>query len=491
MPGRLKGLKTHVLRFICYSGTAFIILALAGLAYYAYSLPGLQKWHTVMLSSIFETGSQIHTFEQYREQEDALFRKMTEQVVTKQPGDFPLNRYNLQSASFPGGPWGKKTNWNKSFELPHPDPKACVLLLHGMSDSPFSLVEIGQALNRDGAHVLGLRIPGHGTIPSGLLEIRWQDMARAVNLAVDHLTTLQPGTPFYMVGYSFGGALSLNYLLSRGMEHRIKPDGLVLITPAMGISPLARLAAVKQKLSLVPGLEKLAWVDILPEYNPYKYNSFPANAGAQVYSLTQSVAKRIANLGDDQKKALPPMLTFQSLVDATVSTRATVSRLYDRLADPRHELVIFDINRSYDLNPLISHRAANLLDTLFPGMNPPFTLTLLTNSAPDAERIEARRYSRGVTRTTLLDLYWPKDVYSLSHVCLPFSKNNPLYGQLSPQSSPGQPPAFNLGDAVFRGERGLLKIPYADILRLKWNPFYDYLMTRTRSFIFSGEQSDR
>ena len=47
-----------------------------------------------------------------------------------------------------------------------------------MSDSPYSLRAIGQSLNQQHFWVVGLRLPGHGTAPSGLLSIHWEDMAR-------------------------------------------------------------------------------------------------------------------------------------------------------------------------------------------------------------------------------------------------------------------------------------------------------------------------
>ena len=64
------------------------------------------------------------------------------------------------------------TNWNRTFELaPSGGDATCgVLLLHGMSDSPYSLRAIAERIHREGGHVLGLRLPGHGTAPSGLLE---------------------------------------------------------------------------------------------------------------------------------------------------------------------------------------------------------------------------------------------------------------------------------------------------------------------------------
>ena len=58
-----------------------------------------------------------------------------------------------------------------------------MLLLHGMSDAPYSLRALGEALHARGFHVLGLRLPGHGTAPSGLVTATWEDMAAAVALA--------------------------------------------------------------------------------------------------------------------------------------------------------------------------------------------------------------------------------------------------------------------------------------------------------------------
>ena len=66
---------------------------------------------------------------------------------------------------------------------------------------------------------------------------------------------------------------------------------LVLISPAIGITPAAVLAKWMDRLALLPGLKKFAWKSILPEFDPYKYNSFATNAGYQVHRLTQSVCR--------------------------------------------------------------------------------------------------------------------------------------------------------------------------------------------------------
>ncbi len=50
---------------------------------------------------------------------------------------------------------------------------------------------------------------------------------------------------------------------------------------------------------------------------------------------------------------MPPVLTFQSVVDFTVSTQAVVSALYGNLPANGSELVLFDVNRNARLGPLL------------------------------------------------------------------------------------------------------------------------------------------
>ena len=100
-------------------------------------------------------------------------------------------------------------------------------------------------------------------------------------------TTPQPAR-ISGVGYSNGAALGVNYALS-SLEDASLPaiKGLVLISPAIGITKLAALAVWQERLGHLLGLEKLAWNSILPEYDPYQYRSFALNAGKQTHFLTR------------------------------------------------------------------------------------------------------------------------------------------------------------------------------------------------------------
>jgi alpha-beta hydrolase superfamily lysophospholipase len=272
--------------------------------------------------------SGVETFADYLALEDRLFDQLDERVYAKIPPDQrrPINRYARDSLSDPAR-WSP--NWNRSFELPAETPKAGVLLLHGMSDSPYSLCHLGQRLNAAGARVLGLRIPGHGTAPSGLVEVTWQDMAAAVRLAMAHLARQVGQRPLFVVGYSNGAALAVHYTLATLRDETLpKVERLVLFSPEIGVTPAAALAIWQSRLGHLMGIEKLAWNAILPEYDPFKYGSFAVNAGDVVYRITSQIQTQLDNLGRTEKlERFPPLLAFSSVVDATVSTRALVKGL--------------------------------------------------------------------------------------------------------------------------------------------------------------------
>ena len=450
--------------------------------------PQLAPWHSEKLTEEYTAAraDDVQTFEDYLQLEDKLFKQLEEKVYaqTDTGPEYALVRYSAGSAA---DPQNRNPNWNRSFELSSVRPKGGVLLLHGMSDSPYSLRALGQTLNQRGYWVIGLRLPGHGTAPSGLTRANWQDMAAAVQLGMTHLASKVTSKPIHIVGYSTGAPLAINFALDAFEKNNLPtPDSLVLISPAIGVHAAAGLAKWKRRMSYLPGLGGLAWLSVLPEFDPYKYNSFATNAGEQVHSLTQTVGRRIAaraRSGPD--KILPPILVFKSTVDATVSTDAVVDRLLKHLKPNRHELVLFDINRFAAKSSLLISDPAPFTDRLVADKTLPFVLTLVTNENPESKFVVARRklpFSAGTSKTEPLNAPWPQGIISLSHVALPFPPDDPLYGQIPP----GDADALFLGPMAIQGERDLLKIPYSFLVRLRYNPFYDYLEMRVLQWFAKG-----
>lgn len=449
-------------------GATLVIMIFA--VSYLNDRPDLKAWHTADLDEEFTENSKIKTFHEYLVLEERLFNQLNEKVYAKtEPADKnKINRYSRSSLSDPEQ-W--PTNWNRSFELKTDAPRIGVLLLHGMSDSPYSLHNLAQKLNDNAAWVVGLRIPGHGTAPVGLVDTTWQDMAAAVRLAMQHLQNQLKDKPLFIVGYSNGGALAVLYSLSSLEDKSLpQPSGLVLLSPEIGVTKLAGLAIWQERLGHLLGLEKLKWNSILPEYDPFKYMSFALNAGKQTYLITNEIQNRLSHLESKNiLKKLPSILAFQSVVDTTVTAPALVEELFERLPAGNHRLTLFDINRNSEIEAFLNNNPTAWVENILNKRKHDYEISLITNKNPTTNEvvIHTREAGSNITNRCSLDAKWPRDVYSLSHVALPFAPNDPLYGIQDTQF-------LALGKVALRGEHGVLSISPADMLRQRWNPFYGY-----------------
>ena len=437
----------------------------------------LEAWHSERLNEEFTAADakRVTSFADYLALEDRVFAQLDAKVyaATGSGESYALLRYGTGGAA---DPRQFVPDWNRSFELRPEIPLGGVLLLHGMSDSPYSLRAIGETLYRRGYHVLGLRLPGHGTAPSGLTTVRWQDMAAATRIAMRHLAAALSDKPIHVIGYSTGAALALDFTMD-ALDGQVAPvpASLVLVSPAVGIHSAAALAAWKRRLSVLPGLGGLGWLTVEPEFDPYKYNSFATNAGEQVHRLTISVSRRLErHARTTAAGTFPPTLVLKSNADATVSTDAVVGRLLGLLDPGRHELVLFDVNRlaAKSVIKVFDPRALDIRVMGTPDL--PFTVVLVTNQNADTPAVVAYRqppFSAEVSAVEPLGLAWPANMLSLSHVALPIPPDDPLYGRRPPDNTD----LLFLGDMAIQGERGVLMLSPDWLLRLRHNPFYSYL----------------
>ena len=469
------------LRLIWSVALVFATIVIGGAVNAMRRLPDLQPWHRVVpVDASTRTLTSSSTLADYLAIEDAAFRTVRERVEdTLDPASkLAANRYNRDGLSH----WSRLgTDWNRTQILtPDAEPVGGALLVHGLTDAPYSLRSIGEDLRTRGYYVVVLRVPGHGTVPAGLIGVTWEDWLAAVRVAArDIRTHIKAGTPLLLVGYSNGGAQVLKYSLDV-VEGSGDPqaDRIVLLSPMIGVTRFAWMARVISLLGPLPTFEKARWLDIYPEYNPFKYNSFPANAGLQTWRLTTTMQAQIARLAEAGRGSeLPPILTFHSLVDATVSTPAIVHALYDVIADQRSELVLFDINRSSGLVPFIQPGDAALVEQLASETPRQYRRTLITNADSSTLDVVERTAAPGAKAivTRPLGLSWPRDVYSLSHVAIPYPMSDPVYGREEVGAGPA---TIRLGLLSPRGERAVLTVPSDTLMRLTCNPFYSYLADR-------------
>ena len=490
-PRRGAFVRRWSLRLLWSVALVFATIVIGGALDARQRLPDLQPWHRIIPADAgVRTLTNTSTLADYLAIEEEAFRTVRERIEDRLDPDWKLaaNRYHRDSHSHPSR-FG--TDWNRTQILsPEGRPVGGALLVHGLTDAPYALRSIGQDLRARGYYVVVLRVPGHGTVPAGLIGVTWEDWLAAVRVAVRAIRT-QVGAPapLLLVGYSNGGAQVLKYALDV-VEGSGDPqaDRLVLLSPMIGVTRFAWLARVISLLGPLPAFEKARWLDVYPEYNPFKYNSFPANAGLQTWRLTTTIQAQIARIAEAGRGGeLPPILTFQSLVDATVSTPAIVHALYDVIADARSELVLFDINRSSGLVPFIRPADAALVAQLADETPRKYRRTLITNVDPSSLDVVERTAAPGATTvvTRPLGLSWPRDVFSLSHVAIPFPMSDPVYGR---EEIEPRPETIRLGLLSPRGERAVLTVPSETLMRLTCNPFYSYLQDRMAAWVPRGSQ---
>ncbi len=169
-------------------------------------LPELRPWHRLVLRSEFRAGrpGTPKTFEEYLRLEERLFAELRSRVMEDEAAAdrYAIGRFNPKAIP---ARLALNTPYNRSYELTPETVRGAVLLFHGLSDSPYSMRAIAEVFRDQGFYVLALRLPGHGTVPSGLLHVRWQDWYAAVELAARYAAQRAgPDRSFYAGGYSTG-----------------------------------------------------------------------------------------------------------------------------------------------------------------------------------------------------------------------------------------------------------------------------------------------
>lgn len=454
---------------------ALCIAIVVGFAIYAVSmLPPLQPWHTEILHEEFSAQRDGGLdFDGYLKLEDRLFAEMraSEARWDTTSEAYIFSRFNPASRVnrlVEGAPY------NRSFRLRQPNAIGHALLIHGLTDSPYSMKALAESLHAKGFEVTVLRVPGHGTLPSMMTQMTVRDWTAAVRIAVRDVTArTPPGQPFYIGGYSTGGTLALQYTLDALADSSLrKPDRVLLVSPAIELTRAAALANLLEVFSVVPipQLQKARWQTVAVEYDPYKLNSFPVNATKQVNRATRNLQYELEKAAESGLIAkMPPVIAFQSVVDSTVGPNGVADLLFARLRGAQHRLVLFDVNRHDALGSVQRPAAGALINRLI--ANPrSYTLDVVTNLNNKDRRVSVRHLTPGgglAVRDT--DLEWPETLVSVGHVALPFPPNDPAYG-LNPGS--GRHGLPSIGTWLYRGESGAVTVDLGSLTRPRSNPFW-------------------
>jgi carboxylesterase len=179
-----------------------------------------------------------------------------------------------------------------------------VLLSHGFTGSPYSMVPWGRSLAELGYGVEVPRLPGHGTTWQELNTTTWSDWYGQVTRSFAKLQSENDAVA--VAGLSMGGAL----VLRLAADHAGAIAGVVLVNPAVATArrDVKLLPVIKHLIPSFPGIAS----DIKKEgVEEYGYTRTPLKAA---HSMFRAWPALVADL----PKVTAPLLYFRSTVDHVV-----------------------------------------------------------------------------------------------------------------------------------------------------------------------------
>ena len=195
------------------------------------------------------------------------------------------------------------------------------LLIHGLTDSPFQTRDVARFLNSRCFLVRAILLTGHGTVPGDLLSVDYGAWVKQTRWATNGLSA--DVDALYLVGFSTGGALSLHAALTAQTVR-----GLILFSPALKArSPLAFLSGASRFVT--------AWLEVAPDDDYAKYESFTTNAAYQIYRLTQELETLRS-----ARKLVMPMFVALSAEDGTTDSAETLA-YFSSQSNPASKLILY------------------------------------------------------------------------------------------------------------------------------------------------------
>lgn len=179
-----------------------------------------------------------------------------------------------------------------------------VVVLHGFTSTPSSVLGVARACANAGHTVLAPLLAGHGTTADDLTTTHWVDWLASARAAVDELA--RRCTDVFVVGLSLGGALTLQ------LAEETTLRGVVAINPIVR-SPGAEMEQGIAALidSGVLTIDAIGSDIKIPDVHEHSYDVTPLAQVLEVFDGAESVGRRLGEI-------TCPVLLFSSREDHVV-----------------------------------------------------------------------------------------------------------------------------------------------------------------------------
>lgn len=210
----------------------------------------------------------------------------------------------------------------------HDGSRTGVLVCHGFTGTPQSMLPIAQRCADEGYTVRLPRLPGHGTNWKDLNRTRWTDWWSAIDAAYAELE--RRCDRVIAVGLSMGGTLAT--LAAQTHPHGIQ--GLVLINPAYTMRDI-RLKALPALQHVVPSIASIANDIKKPGSTELAYDRTPLKA-------LQSQRQMWAQVTRDLPQVTQPVLLMHSPDDHVVPPECSALLLARVSSTDKTEILLTD-----------------------------------------------------------------------------------------------------------------------------------------------------
>ncbi|MES2768291.1 MAG: alpha/beta fold hydrolase [Bdellovibrionota bacterium] len=220
-----------------------------------------------------------------------------------------------------------------SFYINSPQNTKAVVLVHGLTDSPYFTKDLALLLNQNGYNVYSVLLSGHGTKVEELFEITSQQWLMDIEQAILFALKNSRVKKVALSGFSMGGVLISS--LAQDPYWKNKISTLILMAPAFKI---------KKNLGIVmcaSGAYRLkTWAANSPEKSPIRYNQMPFYSVCELTDLSAIVRK-------NAKSISTPVFMVVTDGDQTINTQAAIETLRDMSSNDKKLFYIKNLKTSH------------------------------------------------------------------------------------------------------------------------------------------------
>jgi acylglycerol lipase len=253
---------------------------------------------------------------------------------------------------------------------PTGEPKAVVVLVHGLKDYSDRYNDFAASLVKRGYAVYALDLRGHGDSEGDRVWVdEFADYLDDVDIFLKRVRTAEPGRKIFLYGHSMGGAVVTLYTLTRDP----KPAGLITSAAALKTEesgavtgPVKFLSAIAPKLAVFElkdeNFSRDPAVVASMATDPLIYDAkAPARTAAEVLRAIEAIREKSATLAvpvlsmHGTKDLVTPPAGSKELIEAASSTDKTFKSYeglaHDLVHEPEKQQVMDDVAAWLDLHP--------------------------------------------------------------------------------------------------------------------------------------------